>query len=67
MHLPSFSMLTSLLILAASPALAQTPAPGAAPQAAPGGGLADYWWVILVLIVIAVAIWYFTKGRRPSV
>jgi hypothetical protein len=58
-----FLKLTSFLMIAGSSALAQTPAPGAAQ----GGGLADYWWMILVLLVIAVAIWYFIKGRRPNV
>jgi hypothetical protein len=58
-----FLQLTSFLMLSASSAVAQTPGPGTAP----GGGLADYWWVILVLIIVAVAIWYYTKGRRPNV
>jgi LPXTG-motif cell wall-anchored protein len=49
-------------MLAASAALATTsPAPGT--PAAPTGGIGDYWWLIIVLVLVAVAIWYFMRGR----
>ena len=52
------------LLLSASTALAQTtPAtPAPAPDAATGG-IADYWWIIVVVVLVALAIWYFTRGR----
>ncbi len=50
------------MLLIASYALAQTPAPGA--PGAPAGGLADYWWVILLVLIAAGAAWYFMKGRN---
>ena len=61
--------LMGFLVLAMSPAWAQTPpaTPGSPPAgdaAATGGGIADYWWVILLVIIIAAAIWYFS--RRSS-
>jgi hypothetical protein len=50
------------LTLAASAALATTsPAPGT--PAAPTGGIRDYWWLIIVLVLVAVAIWYFMRSR----
>jgi LPXTG-motif cell wall-anchored protein len=51
-------------VLTASAALAQTTAqtPSAAPDAATGG-IADYWWLIVVVVLVALAIWYFTRGR----
>jgi hypothetical protein len=61
--------LMGVLVLAMSPAWAQTPpaAPGS-PRAgeapAAGGGIMDYWWVILLVVIIAVALWYFP--RRSS-
>ncbi|MXQ12335.1 hypothetical protein [Microvirga makkahensis] len=64
--------LISFLVLTATSALAQDPAPSPAPGGAPpagdaaaaGGGIMDYWWVILVVIVVALAIWYFSRGRN---
>jgi uncharacterized protein HemX len=47
--------------------LATTTAPGTAPGTTPGaagGGIGDYWWIILAVIVIAAAIWYFMRGRN---
>ena len=51
-------------VLTASTALAQTTAqtPSPAPDAATGG-LGDYWWLIIVVVLVALAIWYFTRGR----
>jgi hypothetical protein len=63
MRLSFFSTLTSLAVLWASSALAQTPAPDAA---AGGRGVGDYWWVILLVIIVIAAIWYFMRGRRPT-
>jgi hypothetical protein len=51
------------MLLTASYALAQTPAPGAAGAPA-DGALARYWWVILLIIIAAGAAWYFMKGRN---
>ena len=48
------------LMLSASSALAQDTAPAA------GRDIADYWWLIIVVALIAVAIWYFMKQRRPG-
>jgi hypothetical protein len=47
--------------LASSAALAQTAETAPATSTR---GIADYWWLIIVLIVIAVAIWYFMRGRN---
>jgi hypothetical protein len=60
-----FPIIISYLLLAVSPVLAQTPAPGGAATtpAATAGGLADWWWIILLVILIAIAIWYFTSRR----
>ncbi|MBM6593730.1 hypothetical protein [Microvirga pudoricolor] len=54
----------SFLILFASSAFAQTPAPGAAP-ATTTGGITGYWWIILLIVIIAAAIW-FLRGRNRS-
>jgi LPXTG-motif cell wall-anchored protein len=54
-------------VLTASTALAQTTptTPSPAPDVATGG-IADYWWIIVVVVLVALAIWYFTRGRtRP--
>jgi hypothetical protein len=29
-----------------------------------GGGIGDYWRAIVVLLVIAAAIWYYMRGRN---
>jgi LPXTG-motif cell wall-anchored protein len=50
------------LLLTASTALAQTTAQTPAPDAATGG-IGDYWWLIVVVVLVALAIWYFTRGR----
>jgi LPXTG-motif cell wall-anchored protein len=54
------------LLLTASTALAQTTAQTPSPSPAPDattGGIGDYWWLIVVVVLVALAIWYFTRGR----
>ncbi len=55
----------SIMFLAVSSAWAQTTAPGG-PTGAPEqvGGIGDYWWIILLVILAIIAIWYFTRSRR---
>jgi hypothetical protein len=56
----ALASLMGLIALAAPSALATTTAPGTAPGITPGatgGGIGDYWWITLVVIVIAAAIW----------
>ena len=63
----ALATLIGLIVMETSSALATTTAPGTAPGATPGatgGGIGDYWWTILVLLVIAAAIWYFMRGRN---
>jgi hypothetical protein len=59
--------LATFVFLTASSAWAQTTAPGGTGAPAggtgTGGGIGDYWWVILLILVVAVAIWYFTRNR----
>jgi hypothetical protein len=67
MRYTHLATLFGYLVLVVSSALAQTTAPGTAttpggsPGAAPGsrGDPADWWWIILILLAVAVAIWYF--------
>jgi uncharacterized protein HemX len=63
--------LMGFLFLAVSSAWAQTPpaTPGTPPAgdaAATGGGLADYLWLIVLAIIVAAAIWYFSRSRGRS-
>jgi hypothetical protein len=60
----------AFLFSALGPVLAQTTAPGSAGTGTTGAGgatgaesVADWWWVILVVIAIGAAIWYFTSRR----
>jgi hypothetical protein len=66
MRKASPATLASTLLLAASTALAQAPAP----EAGTGGGIADWlanwWWIILLVVLIAAAIWYY-MGRRTRI
>ncbi len=63
--------LTTLAIVSTTMTLAAqaqtTPAPGTAPAtpSAPGatGGVGDYWWLIVLAVLGAAAIWYFQRGR----
>ena len=65
MHQGQFAALVGFIFLTVAPALAQTPAP-TTPAPAPTGSMADYWWMILLIIAVAGAIWYFMRGRgRP--
>jgi LPXTG-motif cell wall-anchored protein len=68
-----FATLVGIIPLVASSALAQTTAPTAPAPTAPGpgatpatGSIADWWWVILIVLVAIAAIWYFTKGRNRT-
>jgi hypothetical protein len=60
--------LMGFIFLAVSSAWAQTPpaAPGAPPagDAGAAGGVMDYWGVILLLIIVIAAIWYFARRGR---
>jgi hypothetical protein len=58
--------IAAYMLLAISPVLAQTTAPGSVGAGGATGtsGLADWWWIILVVIVIGAAIWYFTSRRN---
>ena len=64
------SKLTALMgfiFLAVSSAWAQTPpaTPGSPPAGdTAAGGIADYWWLIVLAIIVAVAIWYFMRRGR---
>jgi len=68
MRQASSTMLTGVtLLVTSSRTLAQAPAPGALPAdpaVAPEGGLADWWWVILLGIVVIGTIWYLARRRR---
>lgn len=67
----------TLLVLSAPMAWATTTAPttpapgtGSPPAGAPvatDGGIGDYWWIILVVLIAAVAIWYFTRRNKRGV
>ncbi len=66
------TLLTGLatLVLASTSALATTtaPAPGGTAGTTPGapaaGSIGDYWWLIVLAILIAVAAWYFSRSRN---
>jgi LPXTG-motif cell wall-anchored protein len=62
--------LSTLVMLVASSAWAQTtaPAPGGSTGApATGSGIGDYWWLILIVVIAAIALWYFMRRNRPGV
>ena len=59
-HLTAF---LGFIILAASSAWAQT-TPGSPPATGQTGGLTDYWWAILLAILVIAAIWYFSSRRN---
>ncbi len=62
MTMRTLSFSTALMVASLVSAMAQTTAPGAGTSAQ--GGLADYWWIIPVVLIAAVGIWYFMKGRN---
>ena len=54
-----------LLLLSISPVMAQTSAPGAATS----GGGTGWLWIVLLLVVVGAAVWYFGfrgKSTRGS-
>ena len=63
----------SCFLLLTVPTTAQTtapttpaPAPGTPPAPAVGAAVADWWWIIAIVLLAAVAIWYFMRMRaRP--
>ena len=64
------SALTTTLLVWSTLALAQTspgtpaaPGAGTTTDTAAGSGL-NWLWIIIVLAIIAAAIWYFMKGRH---
>jgi uncharacterized protein YjbJ (UPF0337 family) len=54
------------MLLIASPALAQATAPGSAPAGGTSSGGLSWLWIILALIVIGAAVWYFGFARNRS-
>jgi LPXTG-motif cell wall-anchored protein len=57
--------LATFLCVAVSSAWAQTTAPGGATGAPEQvGSIGDYWWIILIVVVLAIALWYFSRNRR---
>jgi LPXTG-motif cell wall-anchored protein len=59
------SLITMLLSTGA--ALAQTTAQTPSPAPDGTGGIRDYWWLIIVVVLIAIAVWYFMRNRKPRV
>jgi uncharacterized protein YjbJ (UPF0337 family) len=51
--------------MAASSAIAQTAAPGAAPTASSTGGM-GWLWILLLLVVVGGAVWYFLIRNKRS-
>jgi len=58
---------SGIVIAQTSPGTPATPGAGSGPAAntAAGSGL-NWLWIIVVLAVIAAAIWYFMRGRRSG-
>jgi hypothetical protein len=58
--------LSSFLVVSASSAWAQTPAPGPAPTVDAGatGWIGTYWWMILLILIVLAAAWYFSRRSR---
>jgi hypothetical protein len=55
------------MLLATGAALAQTTGQTPSPAPEGAGGIGDYWWLIIVAVLIAIAVWYFTQNRKPRV
>ena len=53
------------LLLAISPVVAHATAPGSPPAGGTTGGM-GWLWVILLLVVIGAAVWYFGFARNRS-
>ncbi len=66
MRQPLFSTLAGFALFTVSSALAQTTAPGAGAIGESGTSLAEWLWLIILVLLVAAAIWYFTKGRRQA-
>lgn len=58
-------LLVGSLLLAISPALAQTTAPSSAPAASTSGGT-GWLWIIVLLALVGGAAWYFWSRNRSS-
>ncbi len=54
------------LLLMVSPVLAQATAPGSAPAGGTTSGGMGWLWVILLLVVVGAAVWYFGFARNRS-
>jgi bacteriorhodopsin len=74
MRLHSIMTLIGFQLFVISSAMAQVTQPAPAPgTTAPGGtvgttaatGGTNWLWIIIVLALVAAAIWYFTSRRRP--
>jgi uncharacterized protein YjbJ (UPF0337 family) len=66
MTLARFGLSVGLLQLSIAPVLAQTAAPG--PSTTASGGM-GWLWIILLLVVVGAAVWYFAfrgKSTRGS-
>jgi uncharacterized protein YjbJ (UPF0337 family) len=65
MRITHFRHSVGLLLLSISPVIAQTTAPGTATS----GGGTGWLWIVLLLIVVGAAVWYFAfrgKSTRGS-
>jgi LPXTG-motif cell wall-anchored protein len=58
------TIVSSILLAAFGPALAQPTAPSPAP--AETGDFGDYWWLIVLVLLLAVAAWYFKRRRTTT-
>ena len=65
MRATQFYLLVGSLV-AASPGIAQTAAPRAAPAASSAGGM-GWLWILLLLVVVGGAVWYFLIRSKRSV
>jgi uncharacterized protein YjbJ (UPF0337 family) len=59
----SLSKFAAGWLLSASPVVAQTTAPASAPASSGGMG---WLWVVLLLALVAGAVWYFWFRNKPS-
>ncbi len=61
-----FHLLVSSLLLMVSPVMAQATAPGSAPAGDTAMGGLGWLWILLLLVVIGAAVWYFGFARSRS-